>query len=144
MPTNRLLPGCEALTANGLTRRILLEIPRAFPGSRLWRANCGAAVPLSVVKQAISLLTQGKLEETILYLQRQRPVTFGIPGQADTSGILAPSGHRLEIEIKAGSDRLRPEQVTFREMVTRTGGIYVEARSVEDAVESVRRAMEGK
>ncbi len=144
MPTNRLLPGTEALTANGLTRRILLEIPRAFPGSRLWRANVGAAVPYSVIRQVLGLLVQGNIAEAIQFLQRQRTVTFGIPGQADTSGILAPGGRRLEIEIKTGSDRLRPEQATFKEMVVRAGGIYVEARSVEDAVDGVRRHLEGK
>lgn len=143
MPVNRYLPGTQQLT-NAITKKILLEIPRAFPGSRLWRANAGAGVPYGVIREAVRLLTQGRVQECIAYLTRQRTVTFGIPGQADTSGILAPGGQRLEIEIKTGSDRLRPEQVTFREMVTRTGGIYVEARSVEDAVESVRREMEGK
>lgn len=138
MPTNRLLPGTEALTANGLTRRILLEIPRAFPGSRLWRANCGAAVPYSVVREALRLIAQGKIQDAVQYLTRQRPVTFGIPGQGDTSGLVAPTGRRLEIEIKTSNDRMSPEQMTFCEMVRRTGGIYVEARSVEEAVEAVR------
>jgi hypothetical protein len=81
---------------------------------------------------------QGNIAEAIQFLQRQRTVTFGIPGQGDTSGVLAPTGRRLEIEIKTSNDRMSPEQMTFCEMVRRTGGIYVEARSVEEAVEAVR------
>lgn len=140
MPTNRYLPGTHQLTTNAITKKILLEIPRAFPGSRLWRANAGAGVPYGVIREAVRLLTQGRVQECIAYLTRQRTVTFGIPGQADTSGILAPGGRRLEIEVKNIGDDMRPEQVTFREMVHRTGGIYVVAGGVDEAVERVREA----
>lgn len=140
MPTNRYLPGTQQLTTNAITKKILLEIPRAFPGSRLWRANAGAGVPYGVIREAVRLLTQGRIAECIAYLTRQRTVTFGIPGQADTSGILAPGGRRLEIEVKNIGDEMRPEQVTFREMVHRTGGIYVVAGGVDEAVERVREA----
>ena len=140
MPTNRYPPGTQQLTTNAITKKILLEIPRAFPGSRLWRANAGAGVPYGVIREAVRLLTQGRVQECIAYLTRQRTVTFGIPGQADTSGILAPDGRRLEIEVKSVGDEMRPEQVTFREMVHRTGGIYVVAGGVDEAVERVREA----
>jgi len=138
MPTNRYLPGTQQLTTNAITKKILLEIPRAFPGSRLWRANAGAGVPYGVIREAVRLLTQCRVQECIAYLTRQRTVTFGIPGQEDTSGILAPGGRRLEIEVKNIGDEMRPEQVTFREMVHRTGGIYVVAGGVDEAVERVR------
>ncbi len=140
MPVNRYLPGTQQLTTNAITKKILLEIPRAFPGSRLWRANTGAGVPYSVVREAIRLLTQGNIAECVAYLSRQRTVTFGIPGQADTSGILAPNGRRLEIEVKNAGDRMRPEQITFQQMVQRTGGVYVVVGSFEEAVERVREA----
>ena len=140
MPTNRYLPGTQQLTTNAITKKILLEIPRAFPGSRLWRANAGAGVPYGVIREAVRLLTQGRVQECIAYLTRQRTVTFGIPGQADTSGILAPGGRRLEIEVKNIGDEMRPDQVTFREMVHHTGGIYVVAGGVDEAVERVRES----
>lgn len=46
----------------------------------------------------------------------------------------------MEIEVKNIGDDMRPEQVTFREMVHRTGGIYVVAGGVDEAVERVREA----
>lgn len=86
------------------------EILRAFgtcPNMRLWRANCGAATYMG-----------------------QR-VTFGVPGQADLSGIL-PDGRRLEIEVKSAVGRQRPEQVNYQKMIEQFGGVYILARSVED------------
>ena len=69
------------------------DILRAFgtrPALRLWRANCGAA------------------------LLGGRVVRFGIPGQADLTGIL-PDGRRLEIEVKSPTGRQTPQQTRLPE-----------------------------
>lgn len=60
-----------------------------------------------------------------------RIVAFGIPGQADLSGLL-PGGIRLEIECKTEDGRLSIEQRNFQCMIQRFGGVYVVARSVDD------------
>jgi hypothetical protein len=86
------------------------DILRAFgtrPDMRLWRANAGAAK------------FKGRL------------VRFGVPGQADLTGIL-PDGTRLEIETKSDVGRQSPEQVAYQRMIERFGGIYVLARSTND------------
>lgn len=74
---------------------------------RLWRANVGAA------------------------RFGRHVVRFGVPGQADLTGIL-PGGIRLEIEVKAPNGRQSREQQAFQRMIERFGGVYVLARSVED------------
>ena len=91
------------------------DILRAFGTKRwmrLWRANTG------VVRIA------------------DRVVRFGVPGQADLTGIL-PDGRRLEVEVKSLGGTQTEGQRNFQRLIERFGGVYVLARSVED----VRRAL---
>ncbi len=74
---------------------------------RLWRANVGAA------------------------RIGRRVVRFGVPGQADLTGIL-PGGIRLEIEVKTNVGQQTPEQKAYQRIIQRFGGVYVLARSVDD------------
>ncbi len=85
-------------------------ILRAFgtlPQIRLWRANAGVA------------------------RIGARVIRFGIPGQADLTGIL-PDGRRLEIEVKSPTGRQTPEQRAFQNMIEKFHGIYILARSTND------------
>ena len=82
------------------------------PDMRLWRQNTGAA------------------------RVGRRFIRFGVPGQADLTGIL-PGGRRLEIEVKSDTGRQTDDQRNFQNMIERFGGLYVLARSVDD----VRRAL---
>jgi hypothetical protein len=54
-----------------------------------------------------------------------RRVQAGIDGQADISGIVGPSGKRLELEVKCGKDRQSLEQIAFERMIRERGGVYV-------------------
>lgn len=74
---------------------------------RLWRANVGVA------------------------RIGRRVVRFGVPGQADLTGIL-PGGRRLEIEVKSDSGAQTPEQRAYQRLIERFDGVYVLARSVDD------------
>jgi len=92
------------------------EILRAFgtlPTLRLWRANCGAA------------------------RIGNRLIRFGIPGQADLTGILA-DGRRLEIEVKSAGGRQTPDQAAFGRIIEKFNGIYLLARCPDD----VRKRLE--
>jgi hypothetical protein len=60
------------------------------------------------------------------------PVKFGTPGQADITGIIAPNGLRLEIECKTERGRQSDEQKLWERLITRFGGVYVLARSLQD------------
>ena len=94
-------------------RRIQNEILRAFgtlPHLRLWRANVGAA------------------------RIGNRLIRFGIPGQADLTGILA-DGRRLEIEVKSAAGRQTPQQAAFGRTIERFNGIYLLARCPNDVRE---------
>lgn len=67
-------------------------------------------------------------------------VRFGVPGQADISGILA-GGRRLEIEVKRPDGRQSEQQRRFQAMVERFGGVYILARSVGDVRSALDKAL---
>ena len=67
----------------------------------------------------------------VYYTDTGIPVKVGVKGQADILGIRC-DGIFLAIEVKAGHDRLRPEQQSYRDMVLKFGGRWVEARTPED------------
>lgn len=132
------LPG--VVTANDLTAMLLIEIPRQFPGARVWRRNVGRAVGLDTAKQAISLILARRLKEAVELLQH-RPVAFGVAGEGDIDGI-APGGRRLCIEVKVGADKLRPEQENFRDMIRAAGGVWVMARSLDQGMADLREQIQ--
>ncbi len=87
---------------------------------RLWRANSGVA----------------KFEDERTGKERQ--VRFGIPGQADLSGIVE-DGVRLEIEVKSKTGKQTIAQKNFQNMIDDFGGIYILARSVQDVTNELRK-----
>jgi hypothetical protein len=68
------------------------------------------------------------------YTMRGTPITYGLcPGSADIVGAL-PGGRFMGVEIKAGRDRVRPDQAAWARAVTAQGGLVVVAHSIEDAL----------
>jgi len=67
---------------------------------------------------------------------------YGLVGSADIMGIL-DGGRLLCIEIKSGSARQSKVQKNFGAMVTKFGGVYIVARSAEEALEKVTAALKG-
>ncbi len=115
----------EPKPRNRLESEILQEVLRDV-GSRadvrVWRQNTGAARTKS-----------GAV------------VRFGLPGQADITGIAYIGdgyGIRLEIEVKSATGRPSPEQLHWGALIETFGGIYIIARSGEDAVRQLDRALE--
>jgi hypothetical protein len=100
-----------------IQQRILLAIG-SLPGLRVWRNNSGALID-----------ERGKL------------VRFGLQGSADILGIIAPSGRFLGIEVKSATGRQTPQQKNFQSMVESMGGVYILARSVEEAMVCLKTIM---
>jgi hypothetical protein len=66
-------------------------------------------------------------------LNSNRIMRVGLNGCADLSGITM-GGRRLEIEAKTGQAQQNESQKTFQAMIERYAGIYILARSVEQAI----------
>jgi hypothetical protein len=71
--------------------------------------------------------------------QAGRWIHFGLVGCADISGIMV-DGRRLEIEVKTGKGVQSDAQRNFAEMIRRMGGVYILARSVDEAVRGVEES----
>ena len=70
-------------------------------------------------------------------LYSDRVVRFGVKGMADLSGILN-DGRRLEIEVKALHGKQSDEQRAFQRMIEKFGGVYILARSADEALMLLR------
>lgn len=66
-----------------------------------------------------------------------RFVRFGIPGQADISGIAASTA--VYVEAKTETGKQSEDQKIFQANVERAGAIYIIARNKDEAVDPVRR-----
>lgn len=106
-----------------VTLNAILRYLATLTNVRVWRMNTGAA------------------------RYGQTKVRFGLPGQADITGIAiissqwhAPIGIRLEIEVKSSTGRQSREQQVYQGMIEQFGGIYILARSVDD----VQHALESR
>lgn len=95
-----------------LQRQVLAHLQQLAPRAFFWRANTGAAKT------------------------PQGFVHFGCPGQADVLGLAA--GRFIAIELKTERGRQRPEQRAFQARVKEAGGVYILARSLEQALNPVR------
>lgn len=97
----------------------ILKAWGAHPRIRLWRANVGVGW--------FADSEPARKTDAGAY-----PVKFGVAGQADVSGVIAPWGRRLEIECKSAAGVQSAEQKTFQRVVEAMGGLYVLARSLSD------------
>lgn len=68
----------------------------------------------------------------------------GLHGVSDIIGFSRADARFLACEIKAGKDRLSQEQCGFRDAVIASGGVWVEARSLDDVIRAVGDQLEGK
>lgn len=109
------------MTPEKTIQNAILRAYATRPWLRIWRQNTGMAQYSAV---------DGS----------HRTVRFGLPGQADLSGILN-DGRRLEIEVKTARGRQSEQQQNYQRMIERFGGVYILARSVEDV--TIRLQHEG-
>ena len=59
-------------------------------------------------------------------------VPYGVPGTPDVHGILRPSGRFIGVECKTGNAVMTRLQEIARDEITDAGGLYVEARTIDD------------
>ncbi len=62
------------------------------------------------------------------------PVSFGLPGAADITGLL-PDGRRLEIECKSATGTQSEKQKRFQAKIEASRGVYLLVRSERDLEE---------
>ena len=134
------------MTRESEIQRAVHERLGARPDVRLWRQNVGVGVPMSAAAILIRVAeyvragdygTARALAPRALEAAR-RVIRFGVEGAADLSGILA-GGRRLEVEVKSERGRQSDEQHAYQAMIERFGGVYILARSADEAEEMLAR-----
>lgn len=99
--------------------RAIMQALNHLPGVRVWRQNTGA------------------FQKT--YKGKTHYVRYGTPGAADITGLVGPSGRRLEIEVKA-NEKLKPtaKQVAYGEMIKNAGGIWFWTWAIDDCLRKLQ------
>ncbi|OOY22505.1 hypothetical protein BMI91_19680 [Thioclava sediminum] len=101
-----------------IQKRILLALSKEFhPDGIFWTADTGVAKSMD-----------GK-----------RTIRFGIPGQPDIQGVLY--GLWIGIEVKTATGKQRDVQKRFQAAVERAGGIYIVARSPDEAILQIKECL---
>lgn len=57
-------------------------------------------------------------------------------GKADIKALI--KGRLIEIEVKHGRDKLRPDQIKYKEQIERSGGVYIVVKTWEDFIFQIK------
>ncbi len=93
----------------------------------------------SQVRSNVALLRIGKFEQGQKKLMGMQPTQYGVLGQPDIGGIIA-GGRHLGIEAKMVGNVPSDDQIAYRTMFERFGGLYILAYSVDDVDRALRAA----
>jgi hypothetical protein len=114
-----------------LVHKAMLEIGTKYPHVRIWKTHTGEAYTMASVQEAVGKLIKGEIhiKEFVSSLIR---ISFGQVGQTDLTGVMAPFGRAVFIEVKTGTGRLSKPQKAFRDQMIAMGAIHIELRKLED------------
>lgn len=73
----------------------------------------------------------------VVGFDRLKKIRYGIPGESDLDGIVAPWGIHLSIEVKSGNAKMNEDQIIWKKMIERFGGWHILAKSVEQVIEEL-------
>lgn len=105
------IPRHQPNIPESVLQRLILAHVNKIPSVKVWRANTGLASTVHGTK-----------------------LRFGIKGQADITGILGPTGKRLEIEVKSSTGKQTADQQAWEKQIASLGGMYILARSLDQAM----------
>jgi len=109
----------------------------ALPDSLIWRNNTGQAWQGRRVEGRPG--TAVRIEHGMVILREARPVKFGLEGSADIIG--AAQRRAVAVETKTAIGQQRKAQIIFERAWVKAGGIYVLARTADEAVDKVTNAL---
>jgi hypothetical protein len=108
---------------------------------RVWRNNTGMLWSGAKVRK-VERAGMAKVEKGDILIKSGYPVRFGLPGSADILGVIAPSGKIIAIEVKTETGKQSAQQKAFAKMIRRMGGVYILARSADEAVKKLEPCSE--
>lgn len=118
-------------------RRVLAESLiglSAIDDSLVWRNNTGQAWQGRRVEGKPGSMV--RVEAGMVILREARPVKFGLEGSGDIIGTI--QRRAIAVETKTATGAQRKSQEVFERQWVKAGGIYVLARTADEAVEKVQ------
>ena len=112
---------------------ILMDLS-ALDGGIFWRNNTGQAWQGKRVDLAPGAYV--RIEPGMVVLKQARPIRFGLEGSSDIIGAYSRRAVAVEVKREKGG-RMESSQPHFRDAWVKAGGLYVLARSVEEARDGV-------
>lgn len=91
----------------------MLRVQQAYPTALILRQNTGVAKD-----------------------PRGQVIKFGTPGQGDVRCVI--HGRAIEIEVKTAKGKQSKQQKQYEAALERAGGIYILARSADEALEKLQ------
>ncbi|WP_316979211.1 hypothetical protein [Shumkonia mesophila] len=121
-----------------IQKRVLLALSQA--GLLVWDHPTGSALSPDILRHVVQENWVGRRLADVLKPGRDyRRIAYGLDGSSDLVGIL-PGGRFLGCEIKTPDGTQQPNQKKFEAAVNRVGGIYIVARSPDEALAQIRAA----
>lgn len=69
-------------------------------------------------------------------------VKWGLTGESDIQGVVAPNGRMLCIECKTGAGKLSPKQEIYKRVMVKFGAIYVLAYATDKSPEAIQMGVD--
>lgn len=113
------------MTHGDLVNDILVELSNL--GALAWSNQTGQG-------WAGKHIGRNKLGQTVI--ANARPVRFGLPGSTDILACI--KARMVVVEVKTGTGRLQQNQKDFRTAAAKAGALHIEARSVDDVLNTLR------
>lgn len=101
----------------------------------LYRQNTGQAWQGNVADVVVGEYV--RVEPGMKIIRQARPISFGLPGAGDIVG--QRRGKAVQIEMKTLTGPQRKLQINFELQWVKRGGVYILARSADEAVDALRR-----
>lgn len=112
-----IIDSMMSMTHSELVNQLLVKL--TFTGCRVWKNHVG--------------------------FDEERKIHYGLVGSSDIFGIMkcySEKGIWLAVECKVGRDKLRNEQIKFKAMIENHGGLYIEARNIDETFDKVKTFMQ--
>lgn len=106
----------------------------AEPDTLIYRNNTGQAWQGKRITPPVGATI--RVTHGMVILEEARPIAFGLPGSGDGMG--ASAGIPLAVETKTAKGRQAEIQRNFQRRWEQCGGLYILARSPEQAVAELR------
>lgn len=129
----------DTRSEHAILNDVLMRVS-ALPDTMVYRQNTGTAWQGKPIDVPVGEYV--RVRPGMKILDAARPIEFGFPGAGDATG--HHRGRAVQIETKTLTGAQRETQKKFEGAWVKRGGIYILARSADEAERQLTRAVQGR